>query len=219
MEKKVLIAGVVLLSLLFSGCGEKEEVVTPPIDNEVVTPTDGGSEIALQTDADIQELISIRDDMVVRILESNLSGRELAEIIKNNDEKRFASLLGYSPEEMRDLERRILRLAERVRMNHPELKGMEKTKPCPDCGIESVVENWDRFRLEAGIDRPRYGDDPNAIPVPPDPKKKGVSCTWLPYAASLLVCTSMGPILYWACAIVATCTFCSGGWVSVICNL
>jgi len=47
----------------------------------------------------------------------------------------------------------------------------------------------------------------------------GVNCAWVPYTASLGLCTAAGPVMYFACAAVALCAWCSGGYVSSMCAI
>ena len=35
-------------------------------------------------------------------------------------------------------------------------------------------------------------------------------CKWLQYTAALAVCTTAGPVIYWPCAYLAYCSFCTG---------
>ncbi len=208
MFKSLAISAIVCSVLMF-GCSQTEIVGEP-------TTLD---EISLKEDEDFLELISIRDEMISRALESNLSGTEMAEIVERNDEEKFALILGYTEEEMMNLGSKIVYLGEKIRNKYPKLQDVagDRATPCPTCVFKDIAEKWDNL-LVTNKESIILGDGENGIPVV-DLAQKGVKCQWVSYTASLLGCTVFGATpLYFACAVVALCQFCTGGWVSTVCQ-
>ncbi len=210
MLRSMATFSVILCSVLIFGCSETERLGEPATLDEAI----------LKEDEDFLELISIRDEMISRALVSAVSGAEMVEIIERNDEEKFASILGYTEQEIVNLESRIICLGERIRNKYPELQNIagNRTTPCPECEFKDIAEKWDNLlvtRKELII----LGDGENGIPIAPDPSKKGVTCQWASYTASLLGCTVFGSTpLYFACAVIALCQFCTGGWVTTVCQ-
>ncbi len=209
--KMLLVTMAVLCVVFTAGCGERDGVSPGPEEDY---------EVRLGEDSDLRELISIRDEMTSRALESGVSGAVIAGIVESNDTSRFASILGYTDGELAELGERIALLGRTIRERYPGLeeKAGVDTDGCPACDFAGVEERWNRLaaRYGKGGSMPLDGEQ-NQIPEP-DPKQKGVRCRMVPYSAALAGCTSLGPVLYWACATVATCMYCSGGWVDVACQ-
>jgi len=164
-------------------------------------------------------ICTIRDDLTKRVLESGVSGKEIADIVENNNTRRFAEITGYTVEELDEIGRRINFLGKVIHDRYPDLEEKARKGPegCVECDFRNISEKWDQTlaaHKEADV-FDKEGDE-NQIPLP-DPSNKGVTCQWLQYTAALAVCTTTGPVFYWACAYIAVCTFCSGGWVSTIC--
>lgn len=208
MFKSLAIMSAIVCSVLMFGCSQTERVSEPTTLNEA----------SLKEDEDFLELISIRDEMISRALKSNVSGAEMAEIVEQNDEKYFASILGYTEEEIVNLGRRIVCLGEKIMNKYPELQDMagERVTPCTECAFKDIAEKWDNL-LVTNKESIILGDGENGVPLP-DPSGKGVTCQWLSYTATLAGCTVLGPVLYFACAAVAMCQFCTGGWVTTVCQ-
>jgi hypothetical protein len=210
MLKFISILTIICYSVCFIGCGENEGMSSPSISEY---------EKSLKEDADIQELLAIRDEMISRALKSSVSGAVMAEIVKRNDEDRFASILGYTEDEMANLGSRIARLGESIRNRYPGLADMAGNRAikCPECEFKNIAERWDNL-LVTNKRSIKLGDGEQMIPTP-DPSQKGVTCQWASYTASLVACTVFGLTpLYFACAIVALCQFCSGGWITDFCQ-
>lgn len=209
MLKFITILTIISYSVCFIGCGENEGMSTPSISEY---------EKSLKEDSDIQELCAIRDEMISKALKSNVSGAVMAEIVKRNDEERFASILGYTEDEIANLGSRIVKLGESIRNRYPELADMPSNRatPCPECEFKNIAERWDNL-VVTNKRSIKLGDGDQMIPTP-DPSDKGVTCQWAMYIGALALCTLTGPVLYWACAVVAICTYCSGGWVSGFCQ-
>jgi len=210
MMKLTFLAVVALLAVSFAGCSKNEGM------NEFSLVE---YDIILKEDTNVQELLAIRDEMIARVIENGASGIEMSEIVKTNDLKRFALILGYTEEELSDLGTRIAFLGGEIQNTYPDLITLAESQieKCPGCDFETIAQKWDQTLMKHNEADVFYGDGENGIPLP-DPSQKGVSCQWVPYTASLALCTATGPVLYWACAVVAVCSFCAGGWVTTVCG-
>ena len=208
--KSLSVITVILCVFVLSGCGEREEINSPSTVEY---------ELRLKEDVNIKELLSIRDEMIEKVIKSGVSGTEMADIVERNDTKGFAEILGCTDEEMADLGRRIEYLGDVIREKYPELQEMAGIQPeeCPKCEFRTITEKWDNdIETRKEADEFYTDGEENQIPLP-DPSQKGVTCQWVQYSAALILCTTAGPVLYWACAYIAVCTFCSGGWTSTVC--
>lgn len=208
--KSLLIIMFILCTILIAGCSEQEGL------NE---PSSAAFEMRLKEDADVQELLSIRDEMIKRALDSGVGGAEISDVVVRNDTERFAAILEYSEEEMAELGSRIAYLGKVIQDRYPKLKDMagSRREECPGCDFKAIAEKWND--ISARHREPGVVPTDGEVQIPlPDPSQKGVTCQWVLYAASLAVCTTAGPVLYWACALVATCALCTGGWVSTMCQ-
>ncbi len=209
--KFLLAIALVLLAFIFVGCSEQEGINSPSTTEY---------EMMLKKDTNINELFSIRDDLTKRVLESGVSGKEIADIVEHNDSRRFAEITGYTAEELDDIGRRINLFGKVIQERYPDLQERVGKRPegCIECDFKNIAEKWDNALVTHKQADVFYRDgDENQIPLP-DPSKKGVTCQWLQYGGSLAVCTALGPVLYWACAAVAVCAFCTGVWVSTMCQ-
>ncbi len=209
--KSLLTIALILLTILIVGCSEQEGINSPSTTEY---------ETMLKEDLSIRELFSIRDDMTKRIMESGVSGKEIVDIVEHNDSRRFAEITGYTVEELDDIGRKVHFLGKVIQEKYPDLQSRVGKRPdgCIECDFRNIAEKWDNALATHKQADVFYRDgDENQIPLP-DPSNKGVSCQWLPYTASLALCTAAGPVLYWACAAVAVCAFCTGGWVGTMCQ-
>lgn len=219
MFRKVVSIVVVfsLLSLSFFSCSD--ETATRPEDlPEVRNAGLGNPGVILSESQEVRDLIDIRNDMIARALASGVSGTELADIVSSNDEERFASVLGYTEDEMNTVGDRIAALGTSLRNRFPQLQAMaDYPSPCIACTFDNIAEKWDNLLMADKRSDILLREGEVMLPAP-DPNQKGVSCQWVPYTASLSLCTLSGPVFYWACAVVAICTFCSGGWIDTMCQ-
>lgn len=166
----------------------------------------------------VQEAASIRNDMIARALRSKISGQELSRIIQRNDATQFRIMLGYSEQEFTALAER-LRSISAMALDERCLSGTLPLAPsnCNMCDLDGFAQKWDSFREDNRIRLPLDGE-PSEVPVP-DPNDKGVTCQWTMYVAALGLCTVTGnPVVYFLCATVALCRYCTGGWVTGLCR-
>lgn len=153
----------------------------------------------MERDPDVRTLITVRDEITMRVLGLGVRPDELISAYQAGDEERIIDLLGYSHREISDFRDRLNSARNAVMDRYPQIERMIQESPPPTYGAYdfSFIENL----METG---PNVMDHPN--------------CRVVPYVAALAVCSLAGPVLYWACAFVALCSFCSGGWVSAVCG-
>jgi hypothetical protein len=151
----------------------------------------------LANSPEVQELIAMWDQ-----IEVSLYGLPVEEVLGAlQNPTKAAELTGYY-----DWQERVTRISTSLYKKFPQLHEYEST--AVPCGPEESVRIAMQLCSEKGT-FPLLAS--NRSPKP-------VTCSWGPYTVSLVLCTAFGPGGYWACAYVATCRFCEGGWVDSICN-
>lgn len=162
-------------------------------------------EVQLSQSPYVEELTSIADEMTRRAIDRQVTFEELSRAYQDQDELAIAELLGYSQVEIQDLSYRLEYLRECLYAEFPEIVAWAEAQAQHETCDEAFLAH-----LYNCIDF----DNQIYLAKPP----AGTSCAWVPYTASLALCTALGPVLYWACATVAMCTYCSGGLVDTICG-
>lgn len=126
------------------------------------------------------------------------------------DTKKLQLLLGITDTELIEYQTRINKLKESLLNNYPELKKEYLRQiSCKTCITINITEIYKKVTAR-GFFKIINGEPLNV--VSPDKINYLLSendCSWIPYSACLIVCTSTGPILYWPCAYVCMCSFCT----------
>ena len=197
------------ISFLLIGCDDSQEsVFSPDKDEYLKKEDDSGIEDNLQNDENLQELIDVWYGMNQHILqyidENDISVKELEQAYIDGDEEKIRKLTGYTTDEIYKIQTRLEKAAYALLHTYPELEDyINDQGVCYDSKcLENFFQNYQLF-------------DDHSMPAP----LGDVSCAWIPYAASLVGCTALGPYLYWPCAVVATCHWCEGGWVNNMCEI
>jgi hypothetical protein len=184
----------------------------------------------LQRDPDVGTLIAVRDEMTRRFIDRRVSTVALKRAYQAMDEEKVAALLGYSPAEILALNYRLDRARKAVFGKFPEIARLANEHlPTTSCGFSPSTESCgiDQFLNRLAFFDPRERVHRFFDPVstnasnPPEGEfetEKDPDCDWGPYTAALALCTLAGPFWYWACAYVALCSFCRGGWVDDVCT-
>lgn len=160
----------------------------------------------LLLDSDVQELISVRDEMMQRAIDSQLTPAELKAAFDAGDEDQIALALGYSTADLKSLNYRLDRARAGVLKKFPEVEAIVASSPPSSCGINPQ---------SASCGAERFFDN---FSIYEENRARPMSCSWAAYIAALAVCTLAGPIWYWVCAFAALCSFCRGGWVDSACG-
>mgnify|MGYP005852078237 CR=1 FL=1 len=157
-------------------------------------------DILLISDPLVQELLSIRDSFTERInnkLGDSFSLENLRLAYLNSDENLIISYLGFTSAQIDSIGERLNTIRIELLNKYPTLNSY-LTSECVSCNIDSFFSHY-------------Y--DYTSIYT------EALDCRWGPYIASLLLCTTLGPVLYWPCAYVAMCSWCSGGILNYICQI
>jgi len=167
-----------------------------------------------QSAPEFRRLIDLRDELFSRVKRADLN--TLKSAYQSGSQQNIAAALGLSEAELTNMDKQLFVAARTLVRKFPELEDiMAERAPtmllkARDAYIEEAIEivNAAQKTFASGI----LKDTDYQI------QDSGVSCRYFPYTASLTLCTATGPTLYWACAALATCEFCSGGWVDDVCG-
>jgi hypothetical protein len=161
-------------------------------------------EAALRRSEEVAELIRIRDELTSRARDRSVTPEMVRQAYTGADPTAAADLLGLSSSESGALDARLLTVQRSLYEKFPVLRSLAdgEVTAGETCGAEAAARALTRLRPG----RPTSGATPmneEDIPVVDD------GCKWLQYTAALAVCTTAGPVIYWPCAYIAYCSFCS----------
>lgn len=197
-DRKMFLPGIALVCLAIAsvalvGCGREANSTAP------VRPS---LEDQLRSDPDVLTLVAIRDDLTQRALRSGLTGEDLRDVIESGSEEAFADALGYTRAEWASLSDRFELARQRFADRYAGVLGVAGHSP--ECDLGEFSRAFERARQH--------------LPDIQARNPKPVTCNWLPYLSSLALCTEFGPVLYWPCAFLAMCQYCTGGYVDSLCG-
>lgn len=156
----------------------------------------------LESEALVQELLLIREDItnnIISRLGTYFSIEELKQAYKESNQEKIIGMIGYTNEKVYDISERLNYIRSELLVKYPELQNYLNTTNINQPDIDNFFDKY--FHLD------------NSLQI-----KKPLKCKWLPYTATLIVCTSVGPILYWPCAYAAICAWCTGGIADRMCG-
>lgn len=208
--KKGLTSLAVLVLLVLSGTAQSESVsvaAEPMTRRSPSAQMLGDIDESIAKDPLVQELISIADDFLKRLLSADSEVlAQIGEAYQLGDEAAITSLLGYSPQELAEIERRLDNAREGILAKYPEIRLLvESGSACP-CLSSDCKAKVNDFLSQLNAAR----KDESVL--------RDYKCRWIPYTACLAVCTTMGPAGYFFCSVVCTCSFCEGGVIDRICD-
>lgn len=153
---------------------------------------------ALANSPEVKRLIRIRDEITIRARSRGVTPEMVRAAYRGGDARAASELLGFSEEETAALNRRLTRARDELYRKHPLLRAVAvgEVRPGEACGAEHAAR-----ALAAGASGPPDG----AVLM----ETSSDRCKWLQYTAALAVCTTVGPVLYWPCAYLAYCSFCT----------
>jgi len=162
-------------------------------------------EISLMNEPLVYELIRIKNEITSHIISNEIDISQLQEAYVENDEEKIKEIMGFPADVLNKYEEALDMVSEKLLKKYPML-----------------VDLINDLALCSGCPEIDYFDNIEELPlVLPDNSiikaSEKVKCKWVPYTASLLVCSASGPIIYWPCAYVAICAWCEGGWVNDAC--
>jgi len=166
----------------------------------------------------VREVVATDRDIAYRV--SMVSDRDaLIEAVSAHDSARAAKILGFTEAEANALNARMDQLRVQIFLAFPDVEKMAVGYAGSSCGFAVADSHCDvRAAVDNAAEAVSAMDDLLAFMNMPQGSNRPVSCHWGPYIASLVLCTTVGPVLYWPCAYVALCSFCEGGWVDSACS-
>lgn len=218
----LFLLSVITLSLPHSPVGQAQENPSTSTESMVASTTSPQErsledlEAALRDSQELKDLINFRDEITQRVTASRVSARTLRRAYESGDERRIAALLGYSDTDLLLLNQRLDNLRRALLTTFPEIQRLMATTTHSPCGFSPSPRTCGTARFFDNFEGYTQGVSP--MYIEPEPGGGEVTCQWAPYTAALAVCTLAGPIWYWPCAYVATCSFCRGGWVATACQ-
>jgi hypothetical protein len=129
----------------------------------------------------VTRLIEIRDYFNQIVVDSNVSISDLKEAYIEEDEASIKSLLGLSQEDVDEFDAELVSLRNTIVSSDPETYGSGECSGCDS--EENITYFYGNYGPLTSVGSVATGD-PN----------------WPAYVACLVVCTTTGPFIYWACA-------------------
>lgn len=197
MKIQFFIFILAISSLLQSSCDFN---VTPTSNSNNLFRTQDTLDNLLMSEPLVQELLQIRNNFTERInceVGKSFSLEELKLAYLNSDEQRIISYMGYTSNQIDSIGERLNTISQELLTKYPALSSYI-TSECNSCNVESFFSYYYEYT---------------------NISTEALECRWAPYIASLVLCTTLGPILYWPCAYVAMCSWCSGGILNYICKI
>ena len=184
--------GLILVTFLINGCTQN---------SQPVEPKSAVLEEQLKQDRDVKALIDIRDQITRRVLERSIDIKELGQAYEGSDFDKVVALMGFSPEELQSLARRLEAARESLWSKYPTLREQASTmgRPCSPGEMKKFFSAFEKYKARAAVKAFAKGNDAAV---------QG-GCKWIAYTLCLIGCTSLGPIVYWPCAyFVCYCELC-----------
>jgi hypothetical protein len=158
-------------------------------------------------DADYVRLRTLSRSMATRLGDRGYAATDLARAAREGRLADVADMMGLSVGELMLADAELRQAAEVVLQRYPRISLdasaiLERARARPTGG--AVLE-------QTAI----VGDE---IPCDGDECEDDSGCRVIPYLAALAVCTAFGSTpLYFACALLALCEFCTGGLAALVC--
>jgi hypothetical protein len=199
-------AAVFLAATLLAGCDVtgKKELATEPSNVSARSLSTGETaelERVLSQSPEIAELSRIRDELTARARQRGATPEMVRAAYRNGNTAEIEALFGFTSGESTALTQRLENIQRRLYQKYPVLQsigGGEVTTP-QSCNVEAAAR-----ALARGTGGGEIGLQSTEIEEPAG------DCKWLQYTAALAVCTTAGPVIYWPCAYLAYCSFCTG---------
>ena len=201
-------AAVILAATLFVGCdlaGEEALSTEPPSISArtLSTAETAALENALSQSPEVAELARIRDELTARARQRNVTPEMVRAAYQNGNTAEVEALFGLTSGESTALSHRLENIQRRLYHRYPVLQSITRGEITTgqSCSAEAAARALARATA-AG----ETGTQSTEVTEPVDDG----GCRWLQYTAALAVCTTAGPLIYWPCAYLAYCTFCTG---------
>ena len=192
---------IILLTFIFVSCGNFE-------DNKTSSQLD---RINLLT----KKANKIRDELADYVLLSGKSAAEIVKIIEANDENEFKKAFSITTDKYNFYKNELKKIADELQ-EIPEVQeelreSKLQIKRCMACHDEDFIDRLIVQKKKEPLFTSSFFQTQEPI------QDGDVSCKWVQYTACLILCTAGGPILYWPCAYLCMCGYCSGGNLNEVC--
>lgn len=164
---------------------------------------------------DILTLIEIREKIADRVIGNGISKSALLEAIQGKDDKKIRKIIGMSEGEYNTLESQFNEIKSIIYKKFPDVQKLVNLAAtgCSSCAVSKkisfinslpiVSRNNDVQITMNSLDK-LYSNEKQFI----ENTSEQDGCRWVEYTACLVVCTALGPILYWPCAYLCWDTYC-----------
>lgn len=154
-------------------------------------------------DADplVQRLDALIKEVSKRASERGVSTNDAIRAGRARGTAAAGELLGYVPGELEAIDAEIASLLKQIISKYPavqaQVDGRLTVAPRVQIACGESGQSFTAAMCEGELDE--------------------TNCNWLLYTAALVACTAAGPVLYWACALLAWCEFCTSELHEAIC--
>jgi hypothetical protein len=201
---------VVLLSFVsLLGCSCSREGGTAVSDDERL-------EAALSKASEVQELISIRDEIAALAIARGVTADQIREAGSDSDAAN--RLLGLTDAEAHERAARIDALIEALFERYPALADAQGPDDgaavCGDCTVDRIADSWERYSRVLSA---RLAGDGTLMA----PARGPLKCRMRQVIVGFAICAarSGGSVLFYAiCSYGVFCGSCSGGAADIICG-
>jgi hypothetical protein len=199
-----------LCATLFAGCdvSGKAPIATEPPNISARSLSERETaelEKSLSQSPEVAELTRIRDALTDRARRRRVTPEQVTAAYRNGDAAELQALFGFTPGESTALSQRLENIQHRLYQKHPELQSIAvgDVSASTPCNAQAAARALARGSVRGSVGGSTGGE----IGV----MEEEGGCKWLQYTAALAVCTTAGPVIYWPCAYLAYCSFCSEG--------
>lgn len=206
-----ILAIIFLSGAIFIACSKEDSEIK--IIKGIVTLKSASVPVTLKST--IIDLISIRDSIGKIAFKKKIPANELRSAYENNDTIKIQQLLGLTDRDIKLLNLRLAVLRERLLLLNLEMQKILdnlKSGHCSNCKLNAFFSNYDKFIAISVKKQNPSKLKSGELEVQPD------DCQWMQYTACLILCSAGGPILYWPCAYLCICGYCTGTIPSQICH-
>ncbi len=201
----------IVVLVVLQGCSDT--LITQEEAEEVIVQRKPGEfNMLLASSEDFRELRLIHKEIETRVLSTGAPPDELREAYRKGDEKEIIKLMGFTEDEMSGLAVRLKHARNNLIEVFPEIRlAIENESECINCE-DDRAEKVDKFFSKFDYYTKRGDTRPSPFPLPTAGEvttQAETGCQYLQYTICLGLCTLAGPIIYWPCAYLCYCTYCS----------
>lgn len=182
----------------------------------------------LSTDANVHDLIARAQALHDRAEDLGVID-EVQAAYRKDDEDRIRELMGFTSSEMNAIRSANENDVDAILAEYPEVEVEAYLAEYPEAEEEASQQlglGQSNVHLAFDgkcLDRPasvlgaRPQDTPSYHFASAGASVSASDCQWLQFTAALYLCTLAGPVGYWPCAYLASCTYCENAFTDVTC--